>query len=492
MTCPKCGNDIPEGLLLCEKCGTEIKIVPDFDIDIENSINETLSSIVEDIEPNNGDEAVDELMSREEKLEDEFFSDKRLSIKADVKPRHIFLILLFIIAVIATAIILVVAGVHNNSYGYQISSCNRKIESGDYDGALKCIERAESLRPHNKAIDAEYAKVYIGLGQDSKAEELLLNDINEGGLTRDELYEFYDILVNYYLAHSDSEKLSSLLDSCGDGEIREHFLKYVALPPEFSIPTGSYAKLVDLTLTANSTGAIYYTLDGSDPSAINGTLYTRPISLGAGEYEFKAVFVNDYGIASAVSASYYLVDAEKPEPPIVTPDSGDYNKMVTVTVSSLPGCDVYYTVDGTDPIPDTALKYEAPVKVPVGHYNYCFVSVSETGVISDVVRRSFNVNLITKYTSTMASYSLLSRLMDLGVIVDASGKSTEGNSVYSYEYDSIVEIKDVGYYYKFDEFLTTEDGLATNTGFYAVDVDQNVPYRLAIGASNEWVLLPLE
>ena len=47
MKCPHCGAEIPEGYMLCEKCGTEIQIVPDFDTEVENSITETLTNIVE-------------------------------------------------------------------------------------------------------------------------------------------------------------------------------------------------------------------------------------------------------------------------------------------------------------------------------------------------------------------------------------------------------------------------------------------------------------
>ena len=36
MKCPKCGNELEEGKLLCEKCGEEIQIVPDFENEIMN------------------------------------------------------------------------------------------------------------------------------------------------------------------------------------------------------------------------------------------------------------------------------------------------------------------------------------------------------------------------------------------------------------------------------------------------------------------------
>ena len=46
MKCPNCGKEIPEGYLYCETCGMEIRIVPDFEPEIENSIIETLSRII--------------------------------------------------------------------------------------------------------------------------------------------------------------------------------------------------------------------------------------------------------------------------------------------------------------------------------------------------------------------------------------------------------------------------------------------------------------
>ena len=43
MKCPKCGNELEEGKLLCEQCGEEIKIVPDFDIELQSQKDETIS-----------------------------------------------------------------------------------------------------------------------------------------------------------------------------------------------------------------------------------------------------------------------------------------------------------------------------------------------------------------------------------------------------------------------------------------------------------------
>ena len=49
MKCPKCGTELKDGHLYCEKCGEEIHIVPDYEPEIEYSMHETLSGIVEDV-----------------------------------------------------------------------------------------------------------------------------------------------------------------------------------------------------------------------------------------------------------------------------------------------------------------------------------------------------------------------------------------------------------------------------------------------------------
>ena len=49
MKCPKCGSELEEGKLLCEKCGEEVKIVPEFDIELEDKMKETISSMLQNI-----------------------------------------------------------------------------------------------------------------------------------------------------------------------------------------------------------------------------------------------------------------------------------------------------------------------------------------------------------------------------------------------------------------------------------------------------------
>ena len=45
MKCSKCGCELTEGHLYCDKCGEEIRIVPDYEPEIEREMTETLATL---------------------------------------------------------------------------------------------------------------------------------------------------------------------------------------------------------------------------------------------------------------------------------------------------------------------------------------------------------------------------------------------------------------------------------------------------------------
>ena len=49
MKCPKCGYELTEGHLYCDNCGEEIRIVPDFEPEVEQTIDQTMSHILKDV-----------------------------------------------------------------------------------------------------------------------------------------------------------------------------------------------------------------------------------------------------------------------------------------------------------------------------------------------------------------------------------------------------------------------------------------------------------
>ncbi len=87
----------------------------------------------------------------------------------------------------------------------------------------------------------------------------------------------------------------------------------IVTPPTFSLPEGTYKGEQSITITAENNAYIYYTLDGTEPSA-SSTKYTNPITISS-TCTLKAIAVDTEGnISEIVSASYTITDSEVTPP----------------------------------------------------------------------------------------------------------------------------------------------------------------------------------
>ena len=106
--------------------------------------------------------------------------------------------------------------------------------------------------------------------------------------------------------------------------------------PTFSPAAGTYYEPVNVTLNCATTGAtIRYTLDGTDPTATTGTVYTSPISVTS-TTTIKAIATADGMDPSSVASATYTIF----EPETVTP---------TYEQSLISGFGKFYYVDKTNP-----------------------------------------------------------------------------------------------------------------------------------------------
>ena len=118
--------------------------------------------------------------------------------------------------------------------------------------------------------------------------------------------------------------------------------------PVFSPAPGSYAPGQTVSLSdANAGAVIYYTLDGSTPSA-SSTRYAGPITLS------EATTINAIALASgfpqsAVSSATYEI-GRLAATPTFSPTPGNYSPSQFVSLSdATPGAVIYYTLDGSTP-----------------------------------------------------------------------------------------------------------------------------------------------
>jgi len=122
----------------------------------------------------------------------------------------------------------------------------------------------------------------------------------------------------------------------------------LTMSPQGGVFTGP----VDITLSTSTSGVtIYYTLDGSVPTA-NSTPYTTPIHLTQSAL-VRAIGIKSGSASASAENSFTIqsgVGAGRIAPLVVSPAGGTFTGPVDVTISTATaGAAIYYTLDGTTP-----------------------------------------------------------------------------------------------------------------------------------------------
>lgn len=486
MKCPNCGQEIAAEHLYCEKCGMEIRIVPDFEPEIENSITETLSTVAEAIE-----EKVPE------KKEGRSLGEKHAEGKRRKKDslgeesgRNWMLVrMVSFISVMLVAVFVVMFIYFNYSVSYQVEKARRYAEQEKYEEAVTYLDKAIELDRSNVEIVLLKANYCYAMGETKLAADTLLALIEKEQMEYENAEKAYEYLIAIYDVQGRYEEINKLLLECADDNIVTLFQNYMAMEPEFSYVGGSYDEIVPLKLSANTTGTIYYTVDGSVPTK-NSKVYTAPIFLESGKYQVSAFFVNDYGIESEVVKNWYEINLTIPEKPQVLLYSGKYEVPTKIAVEAAQEGRIYYTTDGSEPNEDSFV-YTEPIDMPLGRSNFKFVVISEAGVSSDIVSRSFELKLNTNVTTDMAIDRIKKALINRDVLKDMQGnaKATEGK--YIFKYKTIVEI-DKNYYYVLEEYFEDASGNQRKTELlYAVEIYSGSPNRLIYNEQGQMGLISL-
>ncbi len=95
----------------------------------------------------------------------------------------------------------------------------------------------------------------------------------------------------------------------------------VIAAPTASPNAGVYQSSQSVTLTADGSSSIRYTLDGSTPTCSTGTLYAGAISVTTSEV-ITALSCYPSGVASPVAAFQYAINPPSPASSLSTPNGG--------------------------------------------------------------------------------------------------------------------------------------------------------------------------
>jgi Chitobiase/beta-hexosaminidase C-terminal domain/Fn3 associated len=127
-----------------------------------------------------------------------------------------------------------------------------------------------------------------------------------------------------------------------------------------NITTTKYPSVFQVTITDSDASAnIYYTTDGTTPSASNGAKYSAPFNVSSTE-TLTAIAI-DNGQGSGTTTQLLTVVEATPR---FTPEAGLISSGTQVSISDAdPGAAIYYTTDGT-PASTSSAKYTSPIAVP--------------------------------------------------------------------------------------------------------------------------------
>lgn len=312
MKCPNCGKELKAGQLYCENCGYEIQIVPDYD-----PLDELL--IGQD-EPPEKPEPAKEPDSREAKRNRprEEVPETGGAEKKTGRFRKRWLLysggLLLCFAVFMFSYLFTT---RDNNYSYQLRRGRALTEDGKYEEAIPYLERAQVLQAGMEGADTEpleyLALAYAHTGENALAAATMESAIEMEEAARGDNYrlsELYQAYMEVLNQTGQTEQISRVIEECSYPDIRKELLPYRIEKPACSVQEGTYSYYLRLELSAEY-GTIYYTLDGSMPTA-ESTPYEKPIELrDEGETLLSAVAVNEMGMVSDPLVLVYKLEFQE-------------------------------------------------------------------------------------------------------------------------------------------------------------------------------------
>jgi hypothetical protein len=167
--------------------------------------------------------------------------------------------------------------------------------------------------------------------------------------------------------------------------------------PTFSVPGGPYASFQSVVLAdAVPDATIYYTLDGTTPTTQSSAYIAgKPITVSSSE-TINAIAVDATYANSGVSTAAYSINLAAAAAPTITPASGTYTSIQTVSMSdATPGVAITYSLNG-----GTAVAYTAPFQVSATSTIVATAALYGNYLTSPATTATYTINLPPAPTPT--------------------------------------------------------------------------------------------
>ena len=205
----------------------------------------------------------------------------------------------------------------DNNYSYQLRRGRALTEDGKYEEAIPYLEHAQALQEGMEGAGTEpleyLAYAYAYTGENELAAAAMESAIEMEEAARGDNYNLSELYRKYMEVLNltgQTEQISRVIEECSYPDIREALLPYRIEKPACSVQEGTYSYYLRLELSAEY-GTIYYTLDGSMPTA-ESTPYEKPIELREeGETLLSAVAVNEMGMVSDPLVLVYKLEFQE-------------------------------------------------------------------------------------------------------------------------------------------------------------------------------------
>lgn len=354
MKCPKCHTEVEPGSLYCPKCLTEIPWVQEFS-------------------------SIETLMEKKKREKPKHLPPQR----PEPKKRRLLRskragVVLCVLAVIFVGL-LCYRQLHTFSALY--NRANRAYSSQDYDKAFVCVQEALEKQPDNLSANLLLARLLEEEG-DVKSAIMVLQPMTK---MYDDSVPLYQLMVRLLSHEGRTGEIKKLLEPCEDQKVLEACADYMCSEPVSSLPPGTYTSIRQVELFAEYQ-RIYYTLDGSMPTQ-SSPRYSGPITLKEGTTELNAFGINDRNIPSDIITRKYVIVLNEPDPPVITPESGDFTSGTKIEIVVPDGCRAYYAFDQIPTVQST--EYVRPVSMPQGYHVFNAILVAANGEVSENVSKNY-------------------------------------------------------------------------------------------------------